>query len=87
MANEAKKGQKLPYNELEQVASNLQRRVNELEYAAQRTNDIRDAAYLCIQMLEHKDVLPDDTIIKIVKFLDRLIPVAKDEPKDQTEQE
>lgn len=76
MAKEQKKQtNKLTYDELEAVAANLQRQNAELS----RMNEIRDMAYFCLQLLDHKDVLTEDMLTKTLAFLDRIIPVPKQE--------
>jgi len=75
MAKEQIKNNKLTYDELEAVAMNLQKQNAELS----RMNEIRDMAYFCLQLLEHKEVLPDEMISKVITFLDRIIPVPKQE--------
>lgn len=75
MAKEQIKNNKLTYDELEAVAMNLQKQNAELS----RMNEIRDMAYFCLQLLEHKEVLPDEMISKVINFLDRIIPVPKQE--------
>jgi hypothetical protein len=72
---EERKNKKLSYEELERVCIDLQTKLNEVG----RVNEIREMAYLCIEMLKCGEQLPADLKQKVVKFLDRLIPVPKEE--------
>ena len=74
MDNE-QKNNKLSYEQLERVCAELQGRLNEVG----RVNEIREMAYLCIEMLKCGEQLPADLKQKVVNFLDRLIPVPKEE--------
>lgn len=66
---------KLSYEELEQAAINLKKQVDEFS----RVNEIRDMAFFCMQLLDHKDVLKPETVEKIVTFLDRVVPIPRDQ--------
>lgn len=79
MANEQQKqDEQISYNQLRDIATQLQQRNSELEAQMRQMNEIREMAYMCIQLLEHKDALPDAMLAKVLNFLDRLIPVPKD---------
>lgn len=69
--------QKLSYEELENVAAQLQQQVAEREAALRNVNEVREMSYICLQLLEHHDVLPEDMLRKVLVFLDRIIPVPK----------
>lgn len=74
MDNE-QKDNKLSYEQLEHVCAELQGRLNEVG----RVNEIREMAYLCIEMLKCGEQLPAELKQKVVNFLDRLVPVPKEE--------
>jgi hypothetical protein len=78
-----KNDQQISYEQLRDVAAQLQQRNNDLESQLRQMNEIREMAYMCIQLLEHKDAMPPLMLNKVINFLDRLIPV----PKDNTEEE
>lgn len=75
MAKEQEQKAKLSYEELEQVAINLKRQLDEVN----RANEIRDMAYFCLSLLDHKDSLKPETVEKVVVFLDRLVPTAREQ--------
>lgn len=82
MAKEQKEQKpKLSYEELEQVAAQLQQQAAEAQAQLRNVNEIREMAYMCIELLKYKDVLPPVTFNKVVDFIDKLVPV----PKEKTE--
>lgn len=72
---EEKKNKKLSYEELERVCIDLQGKLNEVG----RVNEIREMAYMCIELLKCGDQLPSELKNKVVNFLDKLIPVPKEQ--------
>lgn len=72
------KNDKLSYKELENVAAQLQQQLAERDAALRNVNEIREMAYVCLQLLEHHQVLPADMLKKVLAFLDKLIPVPKE---------
>ena len=66
---------KLSYGELEQVCAELQRRLNEQN----RVNEIREMAYLSLEVLKCGDNVPAGIRTKAAVFIDKLIPVPKQE--------
>lgn len=78
MANETKSN-KLTYNQLQDVASQLQRRNADLESTLQRINDFREMTALCVELLKYFDVLHEGTQRKILDFIDRVVPTPKEE--------
>ena len=79
---EERKNKKLSYEELERVCIDLQTKLNEVG----RVNEIREMAYLCIEMLKCGEQLPAELKQKVVNFLDRLIPVPKEQEGAAEEQ-
>lgn len=75
--------QKLSYKDLEQVAAELQHRLRDAEEALRRMNEVRDMAYLCMQLLEHHEVLPDAMLAKVLAFLDKIIPVPREDNAEE----
>lgn len=73
--NNNQESHKLSYEELEQVCVNLQNQLRDQN----RVNEIREAAYLCIEVLKCGDNVPAGTRTKAANFIDRLIPVPKQE--------
>jgi len=69
----------LSYNELKNVAAQLQQQLAERDAALRNVNEIREMAYICLQLLDHKDVLPKEMLTKVLDFLDKLIPVPKEQ--------
>lgn len=82
MANEQKKQNKPTYGELEQYCVQLQNRLREQE----RANDLREMVAVSLELLKHKDVLPEATFKKITDFIDRIIPVPKEQEGAAPEQ-
>ena len=79
MAEEQKKqDQQISYDQLRSIAAQLQQRNSELEAQVRQINEVREMAYMCIQLLEHKDALPKLMLDKVISFLDKLVPVPKD---------
>jgi hypothetical protein len=80
MAKEQKEQKdELSYNELKNVAAQLQQQLAERDAALRNVNEIREMAYICLQLLDHKDVLPEEMLTKVLDFLDKLIPVPKEQ--------
>lgn len=80
MAKEQKEQKdELSYNELKNVAAQLQQQLAERDAALRNVNEIREMAYICLQLLDHKDVLTGDMLTKVLDFLDKLIPVPKEQ--------
>lgn len=86
MDNEQKQKKKLTYNELEHVAAQLQQQVADMQAQLRNVNEIREMSYICLQMLEHHEALPKPMLDKVLTFLDRLIPVPKDQQDDNKEE-
>jgi len=80
MAKEQKEQKdELSYNELKNVAAQLQQQLAERDAALRNVNEIREMAYICLQLLDHKDVLHEEMLTKVLDFLDKLIPVPKEQ--------
>lgn len=79
MAKEQEKqNAKLSYDELEHVAAQMQQQLSDAQAQLRNVNEIREMAFMCIELLKCKDALPEPTLHKVVNFLDRLIPIPKD---------
>lgn len=76
MENEQKNNEpkQLSYEELAQMCATLQGEVD----GYRRINEIREMVAICIELLKYKDALPKATFDKVVAFIDKIIPVAKD---------
>ena len=79
MANEQNNNQqeprKLSYEELEQVCVNLQNQLRDHS----RVSEFRDMIAVCIELLKYKDVLREDTFNKVLDFIDKVVPVPKEQ--------
>ena len=75
--NQNQNPQKPSYEDLEQACIQMQNELNQ----RQRVNEIRDMIAVCLELLKYKDSLPGSTFKKVVDFLDRVIPVPKDDVK------
>ena len=81
MAKEQEQQQpaKLSYDELEHIAADLQQQLAESRAQLRNVNEIREMAYMCVELLKHKNVLPPPTFEKVVNFIDRIIPIPKEQ--------
>jgi hypothetical protein len=75
MANEQKKQNKPSYEELEQYCVQLQNQLREQN----RVSEFRDMVAVCLELLKYKDALPEHTFKKVVDFIDKVVPVPKEQ--------
>lgn len=82
MAEQTKKDGKLSYDELVNVATQLQERVNEQDRMLNRINDFREMTALCVELLKYFEVLRSETKEKVLDFIDKVVPVPKEEKEE-----
>ena len=76
MAKEQNKQNNKPsYEELEQYCVQLQNQLRDQS----RVSEFRDMVAVCLELLKHKDVLPGQTFAKVVAFIDKVVPVPKEQ--------
>lgn len=75
MAKEQNKNNKPSYEELEQYCVQLQNQLREQN----RVNEIRGMVAICLELLKHKDALREGTFNKVHDFIDKIVPVSKDQ--------
>lgn len=78
MAEQTKKENKLSYDELVNVARQLQERVNEQERVLNRVNEFREMTALCVELLKYVEILRPETKEKVLDFIDKVVPVPKE---------
>ena len=74
MAKEQNKN-KMSYEELEQYCIQLQNQVQNQS----RVSEFREMVAVCLELLKYKDVLPEDTFKKVTDFIDKVVPVPKEQ--------
>lgn len=74
-----KEEKKLSYEELEQVAAQLKQNLDDCVERLRKVDNIREVAYLCTSLLPNLDKLEESTQKKVLKFIDNLIPVVKEQ--------
>lgn len=76
MAKEQNKQSNKPsYEELEQYCVQLQNQLRDQN----RVSEFRDMVAVCLELLKHKDVLPEQTFAKVTAFIDKVVPVPKEQ--------
>jgi cell shape-determining protein MreC len=75
MAKEQNKQNKPSYEELEQYCAQLQAQLQNQN----RVSEFREMVAVCLELLNHKDVLPEATFKKVVDFIDKVVPVPKEQ--------
>ena len=75
MAKEQNKQNKPSYEELEQYCAQLHAQLQNQN----RVSEFREMIAVCIELLNHKDVLPESTFNKVVDFIDKVVPVPKEQ--------
>lgn len=73
MANE--QNNKPSYEELEQYCVQLQSQLRDQN----RVSEFRDMVAVCLELLKYKDVLPESTFKKVTDFIDKVVPVPKEQ--------
>jgi len=80
MENEQKKQKAKPsYEELEALCIDLHKQLNERT----RVDELREMVAICIELLKYADVLPKETFKKVTDFIDKIVPVQKEQDKDE----
>lgn len=72
---EKEQNNKPSYEELEQYCIQLQSKLQEQN----RVSEFRDMVAVCLELLKYKDVLPEHTFNKVVDFIDKVVPVPKEQ--------
>ena len=79
MADKENKDGKLSYDELLNVANQLQGRVNKQEETLRQINEFREMTAICLELLKYLDQLRPETKEKVLDFIDKVVPVPKEE--------
>lgn len=75
MAEEQNKKNKPSYEELEQYCVQLQNQVRNQN----SVNEFRDMVAVCLELLNHIEILHPETREKVLTFIDKVVPVPKEQ--------